>query len=120
MNLVDGEFATPMAAGTDFDLILCRNVMIYFTPEVNRRLIGQFHQSLGERGWLVVGAAEHNLEGYQAFRIVNAPGARLYQKGGYAKPSSPAPVHNRSLPVAARQPILSRERSGERSCLRIT
>ncbi len=64
MNLVESEFATPFAAGTDFDLILCRNVMIYFTPEVNRRLIGQFHQSLGDGGWLVVGAAEHNLENY--------------------------------------------------------
>jgi chemotaxis protein methyltransferase CheR len=111
MNLVDGEFATPAPAGTDFDLILCRNVMIYFTPEMNRRLIGQFYQSLGDAGWLVVGAAEHNLEGYRAFGIVNAPGAKLYQKG-LCQAVDPAPVHNRSLTVAARQPILSRERQG--------
>jgi chemotaxis protein methyltransferase CheR len=74
MNLVQ------RAAGTSFDLILCRNVMIYFAPEVNRRLVGRLHQSLDDGGWLVVGAAEHNLENYQAFRTVDGPGTKLYQK----------------------------------------
>ncbi len=80
MNLVDSEFSTPWAADTYFDLILCRNVMIYFAPEVNRRLVGRLHQALEDEGWLVVGAAEHNLENYQDFRAVTAPGTKLYQK----------------------------------------
>lgn len=80
MNLAASQFSTPLAAGTHFDLILCRNVMIYFAPEVSRRLVGQFHQSLGDQGWLGVGASEHNLENYQAFRAVNAAGAMFYQK----------------------------------------
>ncbi len=80
MNLVESEFAAPSPAGTHFDLILCCNVMIYFAPEVNRRLIGQFHQALEEEGWLVVGAAEHNLEGYQPFRTVNTAGAKALSK----------------------------------------
>jgi chemotaxis protein methyltransferase CheR len=80
MNLVEREFATPWPDGTLFDLILCRNVMIYFAPEVNRRLIGQLHNSLGDDGWLVVGAAEHGLDGYQAFRTSDVAKARIYQK----------------------------------------
>ncbi len=80
MNLVDSEFPTPWPGGTLFDLILCRNVMIYFTPEVNRRLIGQLHNSLGDDGWLVVGAAEHGLDSYQAFRTSDVSKARIYQK----------------------------------------
>ncbi len=80
MNLVESEFSAPGAPGTGFDLILCRNVMIYFTPEASRRLVGQFHQSLENEGWLVVGAAEHNLENFQVFRTVNVPGAKVYQK----------------------------------------
>jgi chemotaxis protein methyltransferase CheR len=80
MNLVEGEFSTPFSADTPFDLILCRNVMIYFAPEASRRLIGQFHQSLGDGGWLVGGASEHNLENYTAFRTVAAEGTKLYQK----------------------------------------
>ena len=84
LNLVESEFSTPWPAGTHFDLILCRNVMIYFAPEVNRRLIGQFHQSLEDGGWLVVGGAEHNLENYQAFRTVNAAGCEALSKSGCA------------------------------------
>ncbi len=80
MNLVGSEFATPWPAGTLFDLILCRNVMIYFAPEENRRLVGQFHHSLESGGWLVVGATECNPENYQAFQTVDAAGTRLYQK----------------------------------------
>jgi chemotaxis protein methyltransferase CheR len=80
MNLVDSQFPTPWPDGTHFDLILCRNVMIYFTPEVNRRLIGQLHNSLGDDGWLVVGEAEHGLDSYQAFRSSDVTKARIYQK----------------------------------------
>ena len=80
MNLVEGEFSTPFDMRTDFDLILCRNVMIYFAPEGCRRLVGRLYKSLGDEGWLVVGASEHNPEYYTAFRTVNAAGARVYQK----------------------------------------
>jgi chemotaxis protein methyltransferase CheR len=80
MNLVASEFRTPWPDGTLFDLILCRNVMIYFTPEVNRRLIGQLHNSLADDGWLVVGASEHGLDCYQSFRTSDVTNARIYQK----------------------------------------
>jgi chemotaxis protein methyltransferase CheR len=80
MNLVESEFPLPLTDGTPFDLILCRNVMIYFAPEVSHRLIGKLHQSLSDDGWLVVGGSEHTPDGYQAFRTVRADGATLYQK----------------------------------------
>jgi chemotaxis protein methyltransferase CheR len=80
MNLADEGFSMPWMEGAPFDLILCRNVMIYFSAKASARLIGQFHKSLGDEGWLVVGASEHNLENYTAFRTVHAGGAMLYQK----------------------------------------
>jgi chemotaxis protein methyltransferase CheR len=80
MNLAGAEFFPPQTPGNHFDLILCRNVMIYFTPEVNRRLIGRFHQSLDFGGWLVVGASEHNQAYYRDFRVVSTGGTKLYQK----------------------------------------
>jgi chemotaxis protein methyltransferase CheR len=79
LNLVGQEFSTPRADAR-FDLILCRNVMIYFAREAVRRLIGRFHECLEEGGWLVVGAPEYNLENYKAFRTVTTNGARVYQK----------------------------------------
>jgi chemotaxis protein methyltransferase CheR len=80
MNLVGSEFHTPGVDNSHFDLILCRNVMIYFTPQVNQQLITNFHGALDDGGWLVVAAPEYNLEHYTAFRTVSAAEAKLYQK----------------------------------------
>jgi two-component system, chemotaxis family, CheB/CheR fusion protein len=40
------------------DLISCRNVMIYFEPELQRRLIPLFHYALKPAGFLLLGSAE--------------------------------------------------------------
>ena len=41
-----------------FNLILCRNVFIYFTQEVQQTLINQFCQSLKPGGFFIVGCSE--------------------------------------------------------------
>jgi chemotaxis protein methyltransferase CheR len=81
-NLVAHPFPSLLHDLAGFDLILCRNVTIYFGPAIVRRLIDQFHQSLTDGGWLVVGHAEPNVELFRAFRTVNTAGAVLYQKAG--------------------------------------
>lgn len=45
-----------------FDLIVCRNVVIYFTDDAKDKLYRQFHQSLRKNGYLFVGGTEriHN------------------------------------------------------------
>lgn len=63
-----------------FDLILCRNVMIYFDTESNIQLIQQFYQALANGGWLVVGHAENSVHYFKAFRMVNVSNATVYQK----------------------------------------
>jgi two-component system CheB/CheR fusion protein len=40
------------------DLALCRNVLIYFTPELQRRALQLFAFSLRDGAWLVLGKAE--------------------------------------------------------------
>ena len=107
MNLIDSAFSTPLAGGR-FDLILCRNVMIYFAPEVSRHLVGQFHESLEEGGWLVVSATESNLKNYTAFRTVGATGTRLYQKiafPGARTEVAPEPVVAQEPPEPSRADI---------------
>lgn len=44
--------------GKDYDLILCRNVTIYFTSEVQDKLYRQFYQALASGGVLFIGATE--------------------------------------------------------------
>ena len=40
------------------DLISCRNVLIYLSPQVHHRCIPQFHHALNPSGYLVLGSAE--------------------------------------------------------------
>ena len=47
----DGEF-------NEFNLIICRNVMIYFNKALKKRAHDLFHQSLGTLGFLALGRAE--------------------------------------------------------------
>lgn len=44
--------------GADFDLIICRNVMIYFTEEAKQKLYIQFSRALRPGGILFVGSTE--------------------------------------------------------------
>jgi chemotaxis methyl-accepting protein methylase len=46
------------APPTDLDLILCRNVLIYFGRELQERLYQAFHQALRKGGFLVLGKTE--------------------------------------------------------------
>lgn len=42
----------------NFDMIFCRNVMIYFTPEVQENLIKKFHNVLTKGGLFFIGHSE--------------------------------------------------------------
>ena len=43
---------------TRLDLILCRNLLIYFAPELQRKLLPLFHYSLRGGGMLLLGSSE--------------------------------------------------------------
>jgi len=42
-----------------FDIIFCRNLIIYFLDELKRKVIEQFHRLLNPKGILIIGAAEN-------------------------------------------------------------
>jgi chemotaxis protein methyltransferase CheR len=93
-NLVEHPYPSIVHGIAALDLILCRNVMIYFDWPVIDRIIGRFHECLVDGGWLAVGHAESNPDVFRAYRTVNVPGATLYQKSGErpVEPSSSAPI----------------------------
>ncbi len=41
-----------------FDIVLCRNVMIYFDSELRKKLLGEIYRLLKPMGYLIVGHAE--------------------------------------------------------------
>jgi chemotaxis protein methyltransferase CheR len=89
LNLAEAAFPSYDTNTMFLDMILCRNVTIYFTEAVTRQVIGQFYQALVEDGWLVVGHSEHSLGTYQRFQVHNFPDAILYQR--VAQPTSSQP-----------------------------
>lgn len=82
LNLADGAYPTFQTNTTFMDLILCRNVTIYFSPAMTRSVIARFYDALVEGGWLAVGHSEHSVTTYQQFQVRNYANAILYQRTG--------------------------------------
>lgn len=56
---------------SNFDLIVCRNVMIYFSVEAKPKLLETFHRLLASEAYLVLGGAETILND-RFFRVIDA------------------------------------------------
>ncbi len=63
-----------------FDLILCRNVMIYFSKDQHQRLFEMFHQALRPLGCLVIGKTETMLGRMRDFFSCLSSRERVYQR----------------------------------------
>jgi chemotaxis methyl-accepting protein methylase len=63
-----------------FDLVLCRNVIIYFKRELQEAVLGKLRRCLEPGGYLVLGSAEFLCEASaERFRVVDARN-RIFQK----------------------------------------
>lgn len=62
------------------DLLLCRNVLIYFTTEAQTSMLIRFHFSLKPTGYLLLGQSETMMIRRQIFSSVNLK-HRIYKKG---------------------------------------
>jgi chemotaxis protein methyltransferase CheR len=63
-----------------FDIIFCRNVLIYFSPQVKKQIISQFHGALNNDGYLMLGASESISGLSDDFTMIRANPGILYQK----------------------------------------
>jgi chemotaxis protein methyltransferase CheR len=63
-----------------FDVIFCRNVMIYFSKELIARTAARFWDALRPGGWLIVGHAEFNPVAFGKFTRVSVGDASVYRK----------------------------------------
>jgi len=63
-----------------FDIIFCRNVLIYFAPDVKAKIIAQFAQSLNPKGYLFLGASESMTGLSNEFEMIRCNPGIIYQK----------------------------------------
>ena len=93
------------------DLVVCRNVLIYFTPELQRRSLQLFAFSLHDGGYLVLGMAEttkplpdYFVPAQPHLKVFRRQGGRIVappDKLSVSKPASPIMRELSLLPAVA-------------------
>lgn len=63
------------------DLILCRNVLIYFGQSAIRLVARRLYESLNEGGVLVTASADPPLQGMAPFKVLRSEAGIVYTKG---------------------------------------
>lgn len=63
-----------------FDIIFCRNVLIYFSADVKAKIIRQFAQSLNPKGYLLLGASESLASTNSDFEMIRCNPGIIYRK----------------------------------------
>ncbi len=83
------------------DLLVCRNILMYFNADTQARVVGKFHFALRERGFLFLGKAETLLAHSARFSPVDLR-MRVFAKRGESRPSasfrSPGPLTTSTAP----------------------
>jgi len=97
LNLADDAYPSLATNTNAMDVILCRNVLMYFTPERAARVVENLRRALVEGGWLIVSPTEISHTLFSSFAAVEIPGAVLYRKLAGAAPrvlaaERPAPI----------------------------
>jgi chemotaxis protein methyltransferase CheR len=80
LNLAEPCFPAILNGTYAQDLILCRNVTIYFDEATTHQLIERFHSTLLPGGWLLVGHAEPQASANQQLELHNFPQTVVYRK----------------------------------------
>jgi chemotaxis protein methyltransferase CheR len=113
-NLMDMPY--PRAEeGQGFDVIACRNVLIYFTPESFEKVVVTLAGRLAPEGMLMLSAAEPLLRAPPVLRTVRCDQAFFYaraQEGALKTPSATglpavAPAKAPESPISGRFPAVS-------------
>jgi len=79
---------------TKLDLLSCRNLLIYLSPEMQKKLMPLFHYSLNPGGILFLGSAE-TIGGFYRPVCIAWGEDRLYRRTDTA--ARPAPIEFRCL-----------------------
>lgn len=101
LNLVDDVYPALDNNTNAMDIVLCRNVLMYFEADAMRAVLDKFRRALTDKGWLVVSPTEASATMFSGFVPVGFANALLYRKDG--APAVPRPAMP-ALPAAAHAP----------------
>lgn len=125
LNLADDAYPSLVNSTNAMDVILCRNVLMYFAQERARKVVDKLHRSLVEGGWLITSPTETSNVQFSAFTAVEFPGAFLYRKIAAGGPRTvavgqPVPWHDGEAAAAPELAPVASSDSGAFSAARAT
>lgn len=80
LNLIDGNYPSLANNTMALDVILCRNVTIYFDRATTQSIVNRFYEALLPGGHLFIGHSEPQPGVYDAFEVNSRRGAIFYRK----------------------------------------
>lgn len=91
VHFVQHNLLDPMPPSiAPFDVIMCRNVLIYLTPEAVRRAAEAFSRALVPGGWLILGVSDPHLEDVPGLQQVATRHGLAYRRLDAAPVDPPA------------------------------
>ncbi len=111
LNLMDDAYPDLASGTVELDLIFCRNVLLYFTPDAVKRVLSKLAQALKPDGYLVVSALDASAlpEGLERVRadvpnVLQKKRPRLTPRMPGDPPSQP-PIPPTSPPLSPPVPL---------------
>ncbi len=80
LNLAVDVYPSAITNTSAVDVIFCRNVLMYFTPETQKATVARLAHALVPDGWLAVSPAEGSAELFSRLAHVSFPRAIFYRK----------------------------------------
>lgn len=114
VEFAEHNLLSDVPARAPFDLVLCRNVLIYFTPEAVRQVTARLVAALRPGGWLLTGVSDPVLDGVEGLTRLETNMGTAYRRSSPADIAAPP----RLAPEARPQP--RRVRAAARTVAAIT
>lgn len=92
LNLAQDVYPSLATGIWGIDLILCRNVLMYFGPETVARVARRLMDCLSDDGWLLLGASDPALSDLVSCDVVVTGAGLAYQRPGRGAASPPFPL----------------------------
>jgi len=87
LNLVEDTYPSLFNNTNAMDIIFCRNVLMYFVPELASKVAPNFHRSLVDGGFLIASPTESSIPIFSQFTMVRTSSTILYKKDGQQRTS---------------------------------
>jgi chemotaxis protein methyltransferase CheR len=117
LNLVDGDAYGP--GTSSMDMILCRNVTMYFGQQAATAVAQRLLSALTPGGWLLVGPSEADTQVFAGFEVLNTHETTAYRRPATGAGSAETRAATRTFSEDARSVVGPAEQTSRGGAQRI-